>query len=146
MLILFKIRPSPSLSRYEFSHCSVGKERCGQPTWLRAWLLGALLFLELGHYAKHAAPTVPLAVIQRVVLVHKHSQPTVFHLATQLSLFRSKLRWTGHHQYKQWDQCGIRCFLLFFIKLFWLPFNSYIEISFELMSTDASLQIYLQCL
>ncbi len=59
------------------------------PTWLRARLLGSLLLLELGHYAKHAAATVPLAVTQRVVLVHKHSQPIAFHLATQLSRYRS---------------------------------------------------------
>ncbi len=57
------------------------------PTWLRARLLGGLLLLELGHYAKHAAATVPLAVTQRVVLVHKHSQPIAFHLATQLSRY-----------------------------------------------------------
>lgn len=57
------------------------------PTWLRARLLGGLLLLELGHYAKHAAATVPLAVTQWVVLVHKHSQPIAFHLATQLSRY-----------------------------------------------------------
>lgn len=57
------------------------------PTWLRTRLLGGLLFLELGHYSKHAAATVPLAVTQWVVLVHKHSQPIAFHLATQLSRY-----------------------------------------------------------